>query len=121
MARILIVDDDEDLLTLVGALLGIAGHVTESLTSAEGALETIRRFRPDLILLDILIPGMSGGLLYRAIRAQFGSQIPVLVCSATSMRIKCESDSLLAHCPKPVEPNRLLAAIDNLLKLAAAP
>lgn len=73
LQRILHVDDDRDILEIVRlALEGKAGYSVESCTSAEQALERAAVFKPDLVLLDVMMPGTGGLELYEAIRAVDG-------------------------------------------------
>jgi two-component system cell cycle response regulator DivK len=69
MARILIVEDNPDNLKLFRALLTLKGHEVTALLSGEGLLETIQQDQPDLVLMDIQLPGLDGYALLEEIRA----------------------------------------------------
>ena len=58
--KILVVDDDESLLELVKAVLEEDGYSVETANNGEEALEKLKTIKPDLILLDMMMPGMSG-------------------------------------------------------------
>lgn len=59
--RILVVDDEEETLVAVGNILKRANYKVDSATSGKDALELTRKLRPDLIILDIVLPDMDGG------------------------------------------------------------
>ena len=84
-ARILAVDDDEDFLARVSALLGHAGMHVDTLRDSTHILEAIEERRPDLVLLDVLMPGISGYDICRTLRAVPRYQgLPVVVVTARS-------------------------------------
>ncbi|MBX5481683.1 MAG: response regulator transcription factor [Myxococcaceae bacterium] len=69
MARILIVEDEQDLAGLLVYNLGPLGHTTETATTGAGAIAQARTFRPDLVLLDLMLPDISGRDVIRALKA----------------------------------------------------
>lgn len=78
--RILVVEDEQDLVEALQENLSRKGHIVETATSAESALELMKKGLPDVILLDLIFPGMSGIDFLAAIndiRAQ--KNIPVIV------------------------------------------
>lgn len=80
--RILVVDDDAPILTLMGSLLREFGFEATVAPSGPEALAAARRSRPDLALLDINMPGMSGHELIRVLRDEPGLQgLPILILS----------------------------------------
>jgi signal transduction histidine kinase len=68
--RILVVDDNEDAIFTLSSLLELDGHEVRTATSGPHALEVLRDFKPDIALLDIGLPGMSGYELARHLRSQ---------------------------------------------------
>jgi len=83
--RILVVDDDPRLLHVVVMYLGIEGYDVVPSENAEDALVEIDRQRPDLVILDIMMPGMDGIEACRRIRAGADTaDLPVLLFSALS-------------------------------------
>jgi CheY-like chemotaxis protein len=118
VARILIIDDDRDFLSLMDTFLRGANHRVLALTKGERVVEEIREFKPDLVITDIMMPGITGGSIYAAIRKHIGSHLPLIVCSATKMRVGARRDPLLEHCPKPLDLASLAEAIDRLLSAA---
>lgn len=68
MSKILIVDDDVDLVELIGTKLASDGHEIASVNTGEGAFELAKRFKPDIAILDIMLPGVTGYQICRKIR-----------------------------------------------------
>jgi CheY-like chemotaxis protein len=80
--KILVVDDDQPILTLMQNLLREYKFDTILADSGHAALDQVRSERPDLILLDMKMPNMSGEEAIRAIRAEPGlDQVPILIVS----------------------------------------
>lgn len=83
MAYVLLVDDHPDLVEVLTQLLTARGHTVECSHSAEDALARMDLARPDVIIADQRLPGMSGLDLIRAIRARpVEGEVPVVLCSA---------------------------------------
>lgn len=66
--KIMVVDDEESLIELVAAILGQEGYEVISVTNGEDCLEKLKDVKPDLILLDMMMPGMSGREVCEKIR-----------------------------------------------------
>jgi CheY-like chemotaxis protein len=115
MARILVIDDDEVTLTVLRGFLRNGGHTVHVLNRSDAVLDVIKQVEPDLVVTDIMMPGSTGGAVYAMIRDKVGSQLPVIVCSGTKLRIKHDSDKLFAYCPKPVQSQDLLDTVARLL------
>lgn len=119
-SRILIVDDDETNLAVVAGYLEMAGFEnTRSTFRAVDALPLVNDFRPDLLLLDIHMPEMSGIEILKKIRATDGwATLPIVVLTASSTSatkleaLECGATDLLS---KPVHRAELLARIRNVL------
>jgi DNA-binding response OmpR family regulator len=117
-ATILICDDEPSLRELMRISLPGAYSFLEA-SDAGGAIELVERFRPDLILLDVMLPGASGLSVLEAVRgAPESSGTPVLVISAFS----AESDRRAALAAgatgflrKPFDPEELEALVEGLL------
>ncbi|MEO0093319.1 MAG: response regulator [candidate division WOR-3 bacterium] len=117
--KILLVDDETDMLAVNSAILESYGYEILSAKDGMEALATINRSVPDLILLDLMIPGIDGyqicGILKHDKRYQ---KIPIIIVSARFS----EQDQKLAkevgaddYLTKPFEPKTLLAKITALL------
>ena len=113
MPRILVIDDDKDYLAMIRAFLSESEYETSLLALGDNALEEIRRFNPDLVILDILMPGIMGGSVYQAIRNTFDHALPVIVVTGTDIRIKGVNDPFLTYLRKPVDLDILLKTIQK--------
>ncbi|GGT65523.1 DNA-binding response regulator [Streptomyces atratus] len=80
MARVLLIEDDPAVQRGVTLALKRRGHEVEVAASGETGLLTLERYRPDLVLLDLMLPGMSGLEVCRRIRES--KQIPIIILSA---------------------------------------
>jgi CheY-like chemotaxis protein len=85
MARILIVEDNPDNLKLFRALLTLRGHEITALTSGDGLSEALEQGKPELVLMDIQLPGKDGFVLLEEIRASAWRKLPVVALSAHAM------------------------------------
>ena len=116
--RILVVDDNEDAATSLATLLQMTGH--ESFTAFDGpaALEAMERHRPDAVLLDIGLPGLSGYEVCRRARAQpWGSDMTLIALTGWGQeedRQKTQDAGFDGHLVKPVEYAALVAQLDAL-------
>jgi len=119
MARILIIDDDEDWLVFVTKLLETAGHTPLPLLKAKGMMEEIDRHNPEVVITDIMMPGETGSAIYGRIRTTGHNGLPVIVCSSTRLKVRGD-DKLLFHCQKQDAPEHLVDVVNVALKAAAA-
>jgi DNA-binding response OmpR family regulator len=115
MARILVIDDDLDFLALMKTFLMDARHDVLLLMRADKALEEISRFQPDLVLLDIMMPGISGAQCYQAIRKECGAALPIMIITGSDMILKGVDDPILKYLRKPVDLVTLNRTINKLL------
>lgn len=119
MAKILVIEDNPANMKLACLLLRNAGHQVLSATDAETGLTLARADRPDLILMDIQLPGMDG-LAATALLKQdpATAAIPVIALTAMAMKDdqkKTEAAGCDAYIAKPLRYQALYAAIDTLL------
>ena len=121
-ARVLLVDDDEDIREVVGAMLDAVGLTVDSAMSAEEALERVRAETFDLVVLDWNLPGMTGLELCRLLRKDPGlARMPVLFLTAhASSRDVVEAFASGAddYVVKPFRAPELGARIFGLLRRA---
>lgn len=115
MARILVVEDNPDNMTLTAMLLESAGHTVLRAVDAEAGLTLARTERPDLILMDIQLPGMDG-LAATAILKQAPGTRAVPVIALTALAMKGEEERIRAagcdgYIAKPIGIQAFLATI----------
>jgi len=110
---VLIVDDERDIVSTLSALLADEGYQVRGVYRARDALATMREFDPDVVLLDLALPDVSGWEAARQIRAAYGDRRPVLI--AITGRYKQPSDRLLGQLAgfnhqleKPCDPVALI-------------
>ena len=119
MARILIIEDNHANMKLASLLLRNAGHTALCAADAETGLTLARADKPDLILMDIQLPGMDG-LAATALLKQDPStaEIPIIALTAMAMKEDREKTSAAgcdAYIAKPLRYQELYAAINVLL------
>ena len=85
MPKILVVEDSPDNMKLFRTVLTLKGHEVTGLPGGEGLLETIERTTPDLVLMDIQLPGQDGFALLREIRQSPFSGLRVVALTAHAM------------------------------------
>ncbi len=119
-ARILLVEDDDVIAEVLLAYLGDAGHEVEWCRDGTTAATVWQRWRPDLVVLDLLLPGLSGLELLRR-RRRDADPAPVIVLSALGE----EEDRLVGfetgaddYVVKPFSPREMVLRIDALLRRA---
>jgi two-component system response regulator RstA len=116
-ARILVVEDDDRLAALVQEYLEREGFAVAIEDRGDRALERIRDERPDLVVLDLMLPGLDGLSICRQVRAEYAGAILMLTARGEEMDeilgLDLGADDYLA---KPVRPRRLLARIQALLR-----
>lgn len=115
--KILVVDDDQGILEMLELLLDDDGYEVILEPNSVNALKTIENQHPDLILLDIWMPVISGDQILRSLKTdQKTSSIPVLMYSAsTDGKLIAESSGADDFLSKPFDITQLLSAIETLL------
>jgi DNA-binding response OmpR family regulator len=117
--KVLLVDDDLDLLTVTGFALQQAGFLVVTASDGPAALEVFRREQPDVAVLDINMPRMNGFELAQKLRER--SRVPVLMLTARSEEedvVKALSLGADDYLTKPFSPKILLARVKALLRRA---
>lgn len=119
MARIYVIDDDAQLLRMVGMMLQRGGHIPTLIGDPTEGLEAMRRERPDLVVLDVMMPYLTGHDLARQIRTTKGLEdLPILILTARSQevdRLTALSSGADGYLSKPVSFQDLIERIDTLL------
>ncbi|HVL69306.1 MAG TPA: response regulator [Vicinamibacterales bacterium] len=116
MARpvILVAEDDDDLRRLYRTALIVAGYEVREAATGLDALQRIDAAPPDLIVLDLMLPKVSGfGVLYDLKAQAHTCRIPVIVVTGTSDDVRSEHVALVLR--KPVAPDDLVAAVEQCL------
>ena len=125
MARILVVEDNPANMRLASLLLVSAGHAPLCAVDAEIGLTMARSEQPDLILMDIQLPGMDGLAATALLKADPATaRIPVIALTAMAMKEdkeKTRAAGCNAYIAKPLRYLELFAAIDALLAEAHPP
>jgi len=120
--RILVVDDDREIVRLVRAYLEQAGYHTLTAYNGETALHIIRHDRPDLIVLDLMLPDRDGWSITRIVRGDESlARTPIIMLTA---RVE-DGDKIAGlesgaddYIPKPFNPNELVARVRAVLRRA---
>ncbi|MBC8459152.1 MAG: response regulator [Deltaproteobacteria bacterium] len=126
--KVLNVEDDADTRTFVSTVLEENGYIPIMAVDGEEGMEKVREERPDLIILDILMPRESGIKMYHELKTDPSlKDIPVVMLSAVSKRTFLRSTAALtefgnetvpepqAYLEKPVEPEDLAEILKNIL------
>ncbi|MBU3679225.1 MAG: response regulator transcription factor [Candidatus Kapabacteria bacterium] len=118
--KILVVDDEQDILDLISYNLSKEGYKVQTATDGMKGLEAARKHRPNIVILDVMMPGMDGFEVCRAIRQdpQF-SETAIMFLTAKSGEI----DQILGlelgaddYLQKPISPRVLLARVKSILR-----
>lgn len=118
MKRIIVVDDDEEVLETIELVLEIGGYDVEPHNSAEGIHEIIQSFNPDLIILDIVLGKIDGRTVCKEIKTNPKTKhIPILMMSGLYKEkeisgLETPPDDFM---PKPFKMNVLLEKIEKLI------
>jgi two-component system phosphate regulon response regulator PhoB len=125
MHRVLVVDDESDVTELLQYRLEQEGYRVATLNDPLGFVVKVREFEPDLMLLDVMMPELSGIQLCRIVRADPSMKnIPVIFLSARGEvedRIKGLEAGAEDYVSKPFNTNELMLRISKMLKRSGAP
>ena len=113
--RILIADDDRDSVLTLALLLREEGHVVRTVHSGGEVMNAVRDFDPEVMLLDIAMPLLSGWEIARMIRKQSERRVTLIGISGKynhcADNILCETDAFDHYVLKPYDPQSLIALI----------
>ncbi|HET8647347.1 MAG TPA: ATP-binding protein, partial [Vicinamibacteria bacterium] len=122
--RVLVVDDHVDSCEMLAALLQAWGHSVDVVTEAAAVVERVRAGSPDLVLLDIGLPGTNGYELARILTADPHTRAAILVAltgyGQPSDRERALASGFAHHLVKPVQPDALRALLESLATRPAA-
>ncbi len=115
--RVLVVDDDTALSEMIGIVLRGEGLEPSFCADGDHALEAFRSTRPDLVLLDLMLPGKDGIEVCRLIRAESGVPIVMLTAKSDTVDIVLGLESGADdYVPKPFKPKELVARVRARLR-----
>lgn len=118
-ARILLIEDNEQNRYLAAFLLRARGHDVIAAEDGPGGIDLARRERPDLILLDIQLPGMDGYAVARTLKDDPALKaVPIVVVTSYAMvgdREKALANGADGYLEKPIDPDTFAAEIERFL------
>lgn len=125
MKQILVVEDDRDIADLLVHHLGRAGYATDIIADGGSVMKRVRQRTPDLIVLDLMLPGLTGLEVCRQLRAEADvSNTPVIMLTAKAD----ETDRIVGleigaddYVTKPFSPKELVARVGAVLRRASRP
>lgn len=119
-AKILVIDDEPDFLELVKIRLEANDYQVKIVSTAKDVLADVHTFKPDLILLDLLMPGIGGIEAVEMLdKDPIGMNIPIIIVSAITKaedKTKAYLEGIVDYLEKPVEPKELLEKIEHALR-----
>ena len=120
-ARVLVADDDPDIRDLVEFKLSQAGYAVQAVADGVVAWDAFQAERPDLVVLDVMMPGLSGFDVLRKIRDSDWPEVPVLLLSAKSRDSDVDTGFAVGatdYVIKPFSPRELLHRVNGILARA---
>lgn len=119
MARILLIEDNYPILDSMAFILTLEGHEVIEATGGREGLGFVDQFQPDLVVCDVVMPGVDGYEVLRTIRAQsLVPNVPIVLISASDIslpnRRKCRDAN--AFVKKPFELDHFLGVVNDLLQ-----
>lgn len=112
--KIIIIDDDQCLLESITDALMLEGYEVVTATSGEGLCEQVRILRPDLVILDMKLPGEQGDVLAMQLKADGQTKyVPIILISASEdLRSRFEEVGADGHLAKPFDLNKFVNLIN---------
>ena len=125
MSRVLVVEDDKDIAELIGHYLQRAGHAVEIAGSGTVGLRRVKEEPPDLLVLDLMLPGMDGLLVCQTLRSDPATAaIPIIMLTARGEEAERVTGLELGaddYVTKPFSPRELTARVAALLRRVHRP
>jgi DNA-binding response OmpR family regulator len=119
--RVLVADDDADIRDLVEFKLTQAGYTVQAVGDGLSAWEAFEAVRPELVVLDVMMPGLSGIDVLRKIRESEAADVPVLLLSAKSRDSDVDTGFAVGatdYVVKPFSPRELMHRVNAILARA---
>lgn len=113
---VVIVDDENDILRILGEVLRTDGYEPVTFWNAASAYDYIVQQRPELVVTDLLMPGMNGQELVTRIREQCGPDLPIVVMSASVNMSAISELPIQAFLSKPFDLDDFLELVEKLLR-----
>lgn len=114
--KILVVDDEADILKTLKYLLLSEGYEVDTAQTADECISKVKKFQPNLILLDLVFPGKSGFQIAKEIIA-IDKNLPIIILSCMteeSSKIFAEQKGAIEYFEKPIDTEKLLKTIKNI-------
>jgi CheY-like chemotaxis protein len=120
MPRVLVVEDEPENRLLLHVILSTEGYQVEEAEDGRAALESVQRARPDVVLLDVMMPGMNGYAVLERLRSDPATEsIPVVMLTALAqggnMQRAVEMGAQ-GYVTKPFEPAELIQTLESVLQ-----
>lgn len=118
--RILCIEDEFEMIELIRMVLDREGFEVAGAMGGEQGLSMMKEFKPDLVLLDLMMPGMDGWEVYRQMRADKTlTEIPVIIVTAKAQSIDrvlgLQVAKVADYITKPFGPKELVASVQRVL------
>lgn len=115
--KILIIEDDKDISKVLEVVLSLNNFDVTGLNRTDDIIESINKYKPDLILTDYLLSGMNGGKICQSVKSNEKTcHIPVVLISAYhDLAVSLGNFGFDAFIPKPFDINKLVKTINDLL------
>ena len=119
MKKVVIIDDEKDVVTYLAAMLLDNDYEVHTATNGKAGFDLVKQLKPDLVCLDILMPGETGVSLFRKIRSSAGlKKIPVIIISGMSFGDEVGNGDLRPpehYMEKPVRPDQFLETVRSVI------
>ncbi|MEW6012297.1 MAG: response regulator [Elusimicrobiota bacterium] len=119
MAKIMIVDDDPEISNLLQITMESLGHTIKICDNGREVIDSLKEFKPDLMILDVMLPGVDGYSIATSISQDESlSKIPIIVLSALepSRSLFVKFNQVVAFLTKPFNTDDLFEAVKNALE-----
>lgn len=123
MSRILVVDDEKHVLDALTSVLKKSGHEVSAVLTGPHALASYATFKPDLVVLDLLMPGMDGFEVQRRL-VEYDQKLPIVVLTGVTDPQTAEramAEGATAYITKPINWDQVEATIETYLLMNEEP